>query len=353
MFNSEGPTYLEFLPANILQFGGGSSGGGQSGKVDYPEYMKEWHITMLQGTHRLITNAAASPWPKTYIYDPKVWFGLPTNNSAYTALSQFKAIDIKAIVDNMLSDNPTTSYVLGSAAIKEIKEKAKLLRDELINTDSELTIQTLVDAQATKILQKIDADVIPRIELGLRDVNAVIGSSFIIAKEIAMENYTAEIADYSAKIRLRFWELRHELYKFAETMWIQGSVSSAEITTKALSLYLDKVKTTTGMALELSAAATLAQSKYGVVQTEQAMRDRTWKLDLYDHMNKTLASISGASPISDKSNQGSAAAIFSGTIGMGATGAGVGASIGGPWGAVIGGVAGIGAGLAQGLMSRK
>jgi len=363
MFNEE-PEYLEFIPRSLVMFGGGGSSGGSSGKISYPQYMMNWHLTMLNTTRNLVVEAARGPWPKTYVYDPKVWFGLPSNNTAYAALNLYKAIDVDAVLTAIMAND---DFILPASQITDIRTKAEALRAELVpGTAYGPAVQEIIDSHSAKLLQKINAEVLPKVDVGLRDVNAVIGSSFVIAREIAMENYTTEIADFSAKVHIRFWELRHELYKTVEAVWMQASLHASEAALKYTTLRLEKAKLQVSMAAELANAATLAQSKYGAMQTEQAIRNRTWKLDLYDHMNKTLASISGASPVSAKDNQSTAAAMFSGAVGMGAMGAGLGAYLGGaiapaaagaawgtgggPIGMAIGAGVGLIGGLVQGLL---
>jgi hypothetical protein len=185
-----------------------------------------------------------------------------------------------------------------------------------------------------------------------------------------MEDYTTDVADFSAKVRVRFWELRHELYKFAEEAWIRSSLQASELALKYAALKLDKLKMQVSMATEIGNAAVLAQSKYGVVSTEREIRDKAWKLDLYDHMSKAMASISGASMgPGSKSDQSSASSMFTGSLGMAAMGAGIGGYLGGstlagsamglqmgmaggPAGAIVGGIIGLGVGLIGGLFKK-
>jgi hypothetical protein len=182
MFNEE-HSYLELLPKSVRMFGGGSSGGGSTGSSashDWPQYMKTIHEQMLNDVFRLVQDKGATP-PETFTYDPKVWFGVPTGNSVYAALSAYAAVDVEALIAGVMSN---VNFLLPPADLASIREKAATLRDELIvSVPYGAAVDELIDAHSVKLLQKVNDDVIPKIEVGMRDVNAVIGSSFVIAKE--------------------------------------------------------------------------------------------------------------------------------------------------------------------------
>lgn len=363
-------SYFEVLPKRLHMFGGGSSGSsGSTGTHDWPTYMKEEHNKMLYDVYNLVQTAGATI-PETYTYDPRVWFGYPTGYSAYGALALFGSFDVPTTLDAIVAD---PNFNLSAADMDNLRLKAAALRTELMDgTPYTTAVGEIIDAHAAKLLAKVNADIIPKIEVGMRDLNAVIGSSFVIAKEIALEDYTEEVSDFTAKMHIRFWELRHELYKAAEEGWIQAKLRASELNLKYTALCMEKIKLQVSMAAELANAAFLSQSKYGVISTEKEIRDRSWKLDLYDHMNKTMASISGASPVSSKADQSTASAMFTGGLSMAAMGAGVGGYlaggasstfgasvlgaesglVGGPAGAILGGVIGLGVGLIGGLLKK-
>ena len=368
MFSSK-PLYYEVLPKRLLMIGGGSSGA--SGTSDWPDYMKAMHQAMLNDMRDAVGGVAGSP-PAVYVYDPKVWFGLPDGNSVYAALTKFSAVDIDALITAIMAND---NFLIPPDDLALIKAKATALRDELISdVPYGSAVEDLIDAHSVKLLEKVNSEVLPKIEVGMRDLNAVIGSSFVIAKEIAMEQYTSEIADFSTKVRVSFWEKRHELYKFTEDAWIRSSLQASELAYKYAAMQMEKLKLEVSMAAEIGNAAVLAQSKYGVVSTEASIRGRTWRVEMNNYMNKTLAAISGASPVSTRGDQSTASAMFSGGLGMAAMGAGVGGYLGagstlgglaggataggtlgmagGPAGAVIGGVIGLGVGMISGLLKK-
>jgi hypothetical protein len=375
MFECEDrPSYLDILPPKLVLFGGGSgsSGGSGSQAVDYPEYMKTWHNSMLTNVYNLLENSSAPPL--TFLYDPKVWFGVPiSGSSVYSALALFNAFDPQVMFKELLSDTSAMKYVLSETAITAIKTIAEQLRAELVDpTGANAAVEAMIDAHSAKLMQKINEDLLPKVEIGMRDLNAVVGTSFVIARELAMEDYQHEVADFSAKSRLRMWELRHELYKVVEHAWMEGAVHAAELGLKRTAMSLEKLKIQVTSTAEIANVATVAQSKYGVIQTEEQTRSKTWKLDLYNHMNAAMASISGAHTVTQPQSQG--ASMFTGALGMGAMGAGVGAYLGagstlgglaggaeaggmmgmagGPAGAILGGLVGAGIGLIGGMFGK-
>jgi hypothetical protein len=339
--------YLELLPKKLLMFGGGSSSG-QGGPVDYPSYMKMWHNTIIQITNSEAVSAMSSP-PTTYMYDPKVWFGIPADadSCAYQALEAFQSINVPTLFKDLLSDTSPARFVLSEQSVADIKAKAVILRNLLVDpTGADAAVEAMVDAHSTKLLQKINTDVMPKVEVGMRDLNAVIGTSFVIARELVMEDYMHEVSDFSAKSRVRMWELRHELYKFVESSWLQGAVHAAEVALKRIGMQVEVAKFHVTATTEVANMATLAQSKYGVVQTEAQTRTRMWRLEVWNHMNAALASISGAHTITSPHSQGSG--VLGGVIGGGSAGAaagtailpGIGTLIGGIGGAILGGIGG-------------
>jgi hypothetical protein len=375
MFDLEQPCYVEVLPQKLLLLGGGSSsGGGSSGTIDYPAYMKGWHDNMLYNTNTLVNTAMVVP--QTFMFDPKIWFGSPApGTSPFTALAAFTAFDTKILFKDLIGDSDAARYVLGESAVTAIKNKADTLRALIADSAAfEAKGEAMIDAHSTKLLQKINTDVMPKVEVGMRDLNAVVGTSFVIARELVMEDYMHEVAAFAANVRMRILELQQDLYKFIENAWVQAAVHAAELGMKRVALDLERLRHQVSITTELANLAVLAQSKYAVVQTEEAVRSKTWNLDMYNRMNAAMASISGSHTVSSQSPH-SATSVFSGVLGGGAMGAGIGSFLGsgstigglaggataggelgmagGPAGALIGAVLGAGAGLLSGLFSRK
>jgi len=334
--------------------GGKGASGGSSGTSDYPAYMKNWHGVMLSDVYNLIQGSATPP--TSFLFDPKIWFGMPSNEGLYTIIRAFGAVNVEALLKEVISPDYVNNLIFNEDTIADIKAKAEVLR-ALLTSTPEVATDELVDAYSAKLLQKVESDVIPKIEIGMRDANAVIGSSFVIAKALALDTYTLEVSEFTAKVKVRFWELRYDLYKSLETLWMEGSVKLVDIGMKRVAAKMEHMKLHEGMISEAANLSVVAQTKFGMLKTENETKNATWKLDLYDHMNKTLASISEASPIRQSSGTGSSimggiAAGAGGALAGAAAGAALGAVKGMPFGGPVG--AGIGAaiGLFGGLFGR-
>jgi len=255
----------------------GGSGGGQSGMVDYPGYMKTKHESWLNEIDALIDVAIANnPYEGPgwgdgwYVYNPE--------EDLYEMIMALD--DFETFLDELDAGVDDEAAAFGA------------------------------------ILQnRIDTDTIPSFEAGMRDINAVQTTSFVIGKAILYarkdEQVAQYVADLNGKLRLQTMDQRRMLATYY--------VEALRLSIVAMKEHHDEY-----MEFETAAAK--------------------WDLEMYSYGGNMLASIGGARGGGGPAKPSRAQSAIGGAM--------VGASIGayaGPWGAVAGAVfGGVGGYLAAG-----
>jgi hypothetical protein len=169
----------------IHKKGGGGGGGGGAGVVDYPAYMKAWHnmaldhtgVDTLTSSMTDIMNVAlgADPYTGESAYDPdteltSMLASVNDLDMLVTLLSSGTGLD--AIIADILSDS---------------------------------RIDNAVDEYSLDLGDRLTAEVLPRFEAGMRDINAVVSSAFAIGRGIIEAGQTRQVAKYSADLHMKAW----------------------------------------------------------------------------------------------------------------------------------------------------
>ena len=227
-------------------------GGGGSGKVDYPAYMKTWHGLALDGG------------------------GVDTLTSSITD-----------VIDAALGNSPWTgqSAYNPDADIVQIVGAPNTLQTLVTLLSSGTTLNTLVsgvldharvDADAAEFAADLDArliaEVLPRFEAGMRDINAVSSSAFVIGRAVIEENQDRLVAKYSADLH---------------------SKAFSDDALKLIGLKLEYQKFVSQMIAESYRVKLVAKKE----ENEEAMKideaDAKWDLELFQYGANVLASIGG------------------------------------------------------------
>lgn len=300
--------------------GMGGSGGGSSGKVDYPDYMKAVHEDWLSqdGSDAIessvteIMSAAlgSSPFASTTVYDPDTELG-----TAWTAVGAFNTV-----VDAMDSEVDWTSAI--AAAVSEFD--ANVFESTQLDDEINAFKQTLDDQ-----LDYID---IPKFEAGMRDANSVLSSAFAIGKAVIFGMHNRNIAKFSADLRTKVSVGRLEwVLKAAETM-LSNQVSRVEFE-----------KTVAALSVEAKRIHIVAKKEECDTQIKIDESDARWDLEVFQYGSNVLSSIGGGTA----STAGGKMSPMASALGGALSGAALGAQVtgGNPYGAMIGGVLGLGMSL--------
>jgi len=297
---------------------GSSGSGGSSGKIKYPAYMEAFHGSMLDddGTDTFANsvvdaiNAAYgnSPFMSVVAFDPST--DITAMVSAITAFD--------TAVDAL--DNETDWSSAMTAAETAVDS---LIDDTYINADINAFSDLLDDERDTKVL--------PRFKAGMRDINAVMTSAFVIGEGLIEAFGARDVTKYGTELRMKMNLQRTD-----------GVIKSAEVMLTTLMSIIGYERDLAHYTVEvrrLSIAAGKEQDDRDLWIDEQ---DALWDLALFQYGNNALASIAGAAATTKDKQISQAQSAVGGAI----SGAVVGNMIapGGP-GAIIGGVLGLGASL--------
>jgi len=284
-------------------------GGGASGDVSWPDY--------LQDAHAQLIDHDGADTPTSSIIDV-LNTGLGAN--PYTGEN---------------SSDPSTEITAIHAGVTDFDTLVTLLStgtglDTLVSGILDTTrIDTAVDAFDDDLDARIDADVYPRFEAGMLNINAVISSAFVIGRANIEEGRNREVAKYSASLRLK---------------------AATDDALKVVALKLEYQKSLTHYVIEANRIAVVAHKEQDDKDLGIDVSEATWDLEIFQHAANMLAGISGGTGASTAKEPSQITSAIGAGISGAATGALVGSmmvegSAGGPWGAAIGAGLGIGMSL--------
>ncbi len=274
---------------------GKGGGGGGSGKVDYPAYMTTIHNDWLDNT------------------------GVDTMTSSITDLME-SAVGSSPWAAQVAYD-PDTSLALMIAAPENLQDLVTLLStgttlDTLISSilDDD-RVDTAVTEYTVDLTARYDAEILPALNAGYRDINMVSSSAFVIGRSVLLENMTRQVAKYSADLHMKAF---------------------SDDAIKVIGLKLEYQKMASQLIAESNRVKIVAKKE----ENDSAMvidhKDAIWDLEVYKYGGNLLASIGGG-----VSGTGTEPTQLQSAIGGVMTGAAAGAMVGGPPGAVVGGVLGL------------
>ena len=294
----------------------GSQGGGGSGdsrsEVRYAPYVEDHHTTFLSTiatrVSSVIDNSPFSGWTDVDLTD--AFFGsgytIASFPSLYDMYGKFMAgLDVDVLYTQIYEDT------VNSPAINE-----------------------LVSAEADLLDDDITANVIPRFEVGMRDINSVMSSSFVVGKSLIEDARVKSVAKFSAGLKYQMIPVVSDRWK-AHLDWNKGvTLTYAEIIKLYYSAYMD----TKDMNYSMQAKNSL------------------WPFTVLEFQRAAIGALQGAvTTQTDVAGSSRGAKAISGAL----TGAALGGTIGsavltgttlGMSGGVIGAAAGAVVGLAAGLL---
>ena len=237
-------------------------GGSSSGAVSYPAYMEAKHTTWLDEMAVLITTAVtgASPFASETAYDPAS--RITTMEGAVTTF--------KAAVDALDHD---ADWEAGIDTAKT-KLDAEVFNDTYINADIAAFQDLLEDDIADVIL--------PQFQTGMRDINAVYSSAFIMGEADIYAKKTKEVTKYGTDLRMKLNLQRNEAIIKCTNNMLENLIKQVTLN-QAIS------------------AQTIENGRIGIVAfKEQADQDfniidldARWDLDVYQYGANMLGGISG------------------------------------------------------------
>lgn len=283
----------------------GGSGGGSSGKVDYPEYMKTQHETWLTALNTDITTARAgdSPYTTAAAYDPTV---------------PLAAMDTAVCAFNTVVDALNNESDWNSAMTQAKTTIDALISDTYINAD--------VDAFADKLDDQVDNITIPKFQRGMQDINAVQTSAFALGEALIYGMRDRDVAKYTSDLRLKSSLMRNELIAKGASEMLQALLTRADLE-KAVAHYT----------LEYNRMYIVAKKDQIDQDYEYDELDAKWDLEMFQYGGNMLAAIAGAATSQGTPERSHTASAIGGAL----SGAAAGTAISPGWGTAIGAALGL------------
>ena len=368
---------LSFMNVYFKSGGGGSAGGGgQSGKLDWPTYLKTVHNDWLDATdtdtiEKSVTEVmdsalGASPWSGEVGYDPATqitdaWAAVCAYNTAVDALDN--SSDWTSAIGNVrteIDDNLIEPDFVSNALVQHASDMGLMLADIETAVDAVLddtTIEADVDAFSQNLDDQVDNNILTKFRAGMRDINAVQSSSFVLGEAIILGMKGRDVAKHESGLRLAFSGQRNEMISKAVTDVINAGklslthrmsrneiiVNSADQVVKSLLAQVEFEKAVAHLSVEAKRIHIVAKKEELAETWSAAENDANWDLEVFQHGANVLAAIGGgtASPGTAQKQPSTIQSALGGAM----SGAAMGATVGGPWGAVVGGAIGLGASL--------
>ena len=180
--------------------------------IMYAPYVENYHNSWLGDTQaNIIVAQWNNPFASAVAYDPDSDLDamLAALNAYCNVLLNFhnSSLDISVVAaafDAAIADgsfNPQTAWTGHLTAIAAA-------------VDAQLLTTTEIDESVNQYSEQLQADieekVLPQFEAGMRDINAVMSSSFIIGSALIFAEKDRNVAKYAADLRLANWGDRNK-----------------------------------------------------------------------------------------------------------------------------------------------
>ena len=295
---------------------------GNAGTVDFPSYMKDVHNDWLDhtGVDNVTSsvvdriNAATSPYS-----------GVTPNNPA----TELNAIDTAV--------SAFSSLFIGYNSEVEWEEAITAVEGHMATLDlfSDAHIAALVDAFADVQDDQINNVVLPRFQAGLRNVNAVLSSSFVLGQAVIVGMRDRDVAKFQAEVREKLELLRPDFVGKVVDSIMRQDMTKLEM--RKLLLHYQ---------MEAQRLRIVAEKEYADGVVAIAVGNAKWPFEVFQMSANILGSIGGGTAVYGDSAKGPstlqsalAGAISGAALGMQIGGGGwASAAIGGGLGLALGGL---------------
>lgn len=170
---------------------GGGGGGDQTNTVRYAPYIESKHQSFLTAiaTYRENTTDESPFDGYTDIITEAAFFGsgylISSFPSLYDMYGKFMAgLDVDSLYDQIYSDTVDSSET-----------------------------ENLISAERELLDDDIEQNVIPRFQIGMRDINSVVSSSFVVGKALIESARVKAISKFSSELKFRLIAVAGERWK--------------------------------------------------------------------------------------------------------------------------------------------
>jgi len=301
---------------------GGGGGGDSRTEVRFAPYVEQAHQAFLE------------------IMAVKKW--LTIDKSPFSGYTDIKLDDAFFGAGYLITSFPALYYMYGKfMSGLDINVLYAQIFEDTVNASA---INNLVSAEAVMMDDDIDVNVLPRFQVGLRDINSVISSSYVVGKAMIEDARVKALSKFSAGLKYQMIPVASERWK-AHLDWNKGVVG----------VYAELMK------LYFSAKMDVDNFNYSM-----AAKNLLWPFTVLEYERAALGALQGATNTkTDVGGSSTFGRAISGALGGAAMGGIAGAMIapsvtagssaalagatvgagGGPIGIAIGGILGLAAGL--------
>lgn len=291
---------------------------GSSGGSDYPEKQEVRYAPYLERAHKWILNDDNDVAPNTTAF---------TLFNDALGKSPYDQMDIHNPDEGMFGykeDGETLWHISNFPSVYDLfgKFMAGLdvcslwhkLYEEVVHGPA---VNDAISAHSAVLKDEIDGTVMPSFLAGMRDINAINSSSFIVGKALIYDGHIKRVNEFAGNARLKMIEV-------ATQMWSKH----LEWNSNVVKMY--------GTLFELYYNT---RHQTDARTAEYLVKHQLWNLNLLDYTRSILGALNGAPAAS--TGGGSGPSQTQQAVGGALSGAATGAMVGGPWGAAIGGVIGL------------
>ena len=274
--------------------GGGKSGGTSTSKVRYAPYIEDRHAPFLDAVidHRKAVE----------------------NNSPFATVADLDHDVAYFGVGFVLADFPSL-YAQYGTFISGVNVD-DLFDSTFGDTVNSTQVRDLVAAEAAQMDDDLITDVLPRYQVGMRDINSVLSSTFVVGKTVLENARGRNLDKFSA-------DLKYKLIPVALERWnrhLEWNKTVVAVYSEIMKLYFS--------------------SKMDIEDHNQEIKVKNllWPFTALEYERAALGALQGATTTTTKTaGSGGAGRAMSGVLG----GAAMGGMVGGPPGMVVGGLLGL------------
>jgi len=274
----------------------GKSGGGSGDSeqtIRYAPYLEEAHGQLL--------NHGGSDTPVISFIDA---FNVAVNSSPYGG---YEIIDIDEGFFGMRTDDPSLTYEIKNypslwdmfgkfLAGLDVHDLWGQVYSDVVNGAE---IENAIAAQAVDIQDNIDTVVMPKFLAGMRDINSVMSSAFVIGKAIIQDAHVREINKFATQMRVHAIDVSADLWtKHLE--WNRGVI---DIYSKVFELYYK------------------ARIDMDRVNLEYQAKDEMWNVNLFENARAILGAMAGSAATASGNEPSQLQKSLGGVMGGAAMGA--------------------------------
>lgn len=321
--------------------------------IQYADYVQTWHQTGLSQTYSLWNSAMAyNPyqyWLTPYDPDADIDAMLAALNAYCNVLLNFHngSLDVAVVAAAFDYAKGIQTFVPQTNLLAHLSGVQATLDAELLTTDE---IDESVNQYSEQLQADIEEKVIPQFEAGMRDINAVMSSSFLIGEALIYAEKDRNVAKYRADLLLSQWSDRNKaLVNIAHQLTemdmkvLSGDLQFAEMAGKFWIQGVEYKRLITDKIIDVLRMKIVAKKEESDEQLRRYVEYEKWPIALSQYFGSMLGSAGGGHAVPEGTGGGGGSSISS-VLGGVMAGASVGAlfnsETGGAWGSIAGGVLG-------------